>query len=307
LIDGSGGAQARCAMLGKSRRLGQTALLARVGRRWSASSSYDLEFTIAPYDDVPALGFQRSDKFCMLTLKYPDFQTMPLDKRRALYDRKRKRRSEFIEELFDYFDADKSGTLDKEQLTKALKEIGLAWDDGSVQGMLQRKDIDFSGTISRDEFPEVVKEAWGKIPDLAFSDRLGDLYKGHTGVQSLDGDRAVLFLGRTSPAGWALRGVRNMWPHALRGCQVLQNVCNNPELNPEYMEAWMADYNTTPEMHVEGVARVAAEKGPTDKGGLMIRLDPVDAPAGGGTGTVFAPLRGLPSNKKKGFFSFLGF
>lgn len=35
--------------------------------------------------------------------------------------------------------------------------------------------------------------------------------------------------------------VRNLCPYALRGCQILQNVCNNPEMNPEYMEAWMVD------------------------------------------------------------------
>ena len=35
--------------------------------------------------------------------------------------------------------------------------------------------------------------------------------------------------------------VRNLCPYALRGCQILQNVCNNPEMNPEYMEEWMVD------------------------------------------------------------------
>lgn len=277
----------------------------RRGRRGLAAVP-GLEFSIAPYHDVPALGFQRSDKFCMLTLRYPAFQGIAEEERKAVYDRKRKRRAEFIEELFELCDADKSGFLDKAQLQHALREIGLAWDDGSVQGILQRKDTDSSGTISRKEFPEVVKEAWGQIPDLKFTDGLYDLYAGHKGVTPLEGNRAVLFLGRTSPAGWALRGARNMWPHALRGCQIFQNVCNNPELHPENMKAWMSDYSAAPEMHAEGVARVAAENAPDAKDGLVVRLDPVDVTEGS-TGFQFVPLRGLPCNKKPGFFSFLGF
>ncbi|CAE7949329.1 ANK2, partial [Symbiodinium sp. KB8] len=54
------------------------------------------------------------------------------------------------------------------------------------------------------------------------------------------------------------------------------NVCNNPELHPENMKAWMSDYSAAPEMHVEGVARVAAENAPDAKDGLVVRLDPVD-------------------------------
>ena len=128
-----------------------------------------------------------------------------------------------------------------------------------------RKDKDGSGKISRKEFPEVVREAWigfaiwkdlpwidsrfstaecnslqtqawGQIPTMVFSDKLGDLYPGglhraserrclqmlavaaatsslsqhalgRPGQPPLDGDRVVMFLGRTSPAGWALRSV----------------------------------------------------------------------------------------------------
>ncbi|CAE7246703.1 ANK2 [Symbiodinium natans] len=168
------------------------------------------------------------------------------------------------------------------------------------------KDTSESGNITREEFPEVVKEAWGQIPELAFSDRLSELYKGHQGVAPLDGDRVVLFVGRTSPAGWALRGFRNMWPYALRSCQIFQNVCDNPDLNPENMKAWMSDYHASPEKEVEGVAKVAAENGPESEGGLVLRLDPVDV-AEGRPSTEYVPLRGRPSNKKPGFFSFLGF
>ena len=35
--------------------------------------------------------------------------------------------------------------------------------------------------------------------------------------------------------------VRNLCPYALRGCQIVQNVCNNPDMKPEYMESWMVD------------------------------------------------------------------
>mmetsp|Transcript_23629 Transcript_23629/g.56054 ORF Transcript_23629/g.56054 Transcript_23629/m.56054 type:complete len:284 (-) Transcript_23629:33-884(-) len=267
-------------------------------RRFAASANW--EFTIAPYVDVPALGFERSDKFCMLTMKYPSFQGQSAAWCQEMYETKKKRRAEFIEELFVYYDDDKSGFLSKEQLQKALRDIGLAWDDGSIAGMLQRRDMDQNGVISQTEFPEVVKEAWGQIPTMTFSNKLGDLYKG----DPLDGDRAVMFLGRTSPAGWVLRSVRNMCPYALRGCQILQNVCNNPEMNPEYMEAWMAEYHTGPVMTVEEVAEAAAAS-PTTVGSLCVRLDAVDKPDDG-PGTVYVPIRGLPSNKQ-GFLSWLGF
>lgn len=210
---------------------------------FSGAVSHDLEFTIAPYVDVPALGFQKSDKFCMLTLKYPGFQGLPEEQRHAMYEQKRLRRAQFVGELFDFYDVNKSGYLCKDELQGVLKDIGLAFDDGSVQGMLQRKDKDGSGNISKTEFPEVVREAWGQIPTMVFSDKLGDLYPGQP---PLDGDRVVMFLGRTSPAGWALRSVRNLCPYALRGCQILQNVCNNPEMNPEYMEEWMVDHHGGP-------------------------------------------------------------
>ena len=68
---------------------------------------------------------------------------------------------------------------------------------------------------------------------MVFSDKLGDVYPGgispeisrnrlsiccvnfeifdkHPGETPLDGDRVVMFLGRTSPAGWALRSVPQM-------------------------------------------------------------------------------------------------
>lgn len=83
-------------------------------RHFSAVSSADgMEFTISPYVDVPSLGFQKSDKFCMLTLKFPAFQGMPLEQRHAMYEQKRKRRSEFVEMLFDHYDANGSGYLCK--------------------------------------------------------------------------------------------------------------------------------------------------------------------------------------------------
>ncbi|CAK9028315.1 unnamed protein product [Durusdinium trenchii] len=215
----------------------------RLCRRFSG---IETEFTIAPYIDVPELGFQRSDKFCMLTIKYPAFQGLPEEERHAMYEQKKKRRAQFVEELFDHYDVSKTGYLCKDELQNALKEIGLAFDDGSVQGMLQRRGRkekpDDALTIQRSEFPDVVREAWGQIPRMTFSDQLGhklaNLYQGQ---EPLHGDRALMFLGKTSPAGWALRAVRNLCPYALRGCQILQNVCNNPEFNPEYMEAWMVD------------------------------------------------------------------
>ncbi|CAK9013604.1 Ankyrin-2 [Durusdinium trenchii] len=218
----------------------------------------------------------------MLTIKYPAFQGLPEEERHAMYEQKKKRRAQFVEELFDHYDVSKTGYLCKDELQNALKEIGLAFDDGSVQGMLQRRGRkekpDDALTIQRSEFPDVVREA-GDAGTGRREDEDKDGVRNRLrriGQEPLHGDRALMFLGKTSPAGWALR-VRNLCPYALRGCQILQNVCNNPEFNPEYMEAWM-DYHGGPVRDVEGVAAAAAAVAPTAEGGLCVRLDAVDPP-----------------------------
>ena len=67
---------------------------------------------------------------------------------------------------------------------------------------------------------------------MVFSNKLMDLYPGGSeavffhwmlGQAPLDGDRVVMFLGRSSPAGWALRSVarllRRLEPFTSRGPQ----------------------------------------------------------------------------------------
>eukprot|EP00440_Ansanella_granifera_P001047 gb/GFBE01001129.1/.p1 GENE.gb/GFBE01001129.1/~~gb/GFBE01001129.1/.p1 ORF type:complete len:307 (+),score=38.74 gb/GFBE01001129.1/:1-921(+) len=268
----------------------------------SASGGGKLEFTLAPYKDVPDLGYKRSDKFCMLTLCYPPFQTGSPDERQALYEQKKQRRAAYIDELFDFFDDDQAGSLDRTQLVKALKSIGLPADDGAVAGILQRKDEGGTGTITRTEFPKVVQEAWGQVPVTNFSNRLGELHA----EEPLDGERALSFLGRTSPSGWVLRAVRNMWPYAVKDCVILRNASDNPGMDPALMEIWMEDYEHGPVMYVEHVAQEAAKQAPTAKGGFVVRVVPVDPPADG-DGMLHIPFRGLPENGKKGLLSWLGF
>lgn len=259
----------------------------------------DIEFALFPYFDVPKLGFERAEEFCMLTLRHPEFQGTTLEAKKQLYVKKKEDRSKHIEELFDVFDTDKSGILNKDVLKQVLKEVGLPAHDGFIAGLLQRQDQNGKGEINREEFPRVVAEAWGQVVEPPFSDKLHVIHKNMPDVVPLNGERAVHFVGRDSPAGWVLRGVRNMWPYALKTTTILRNQGTNPERSPDFMKKFIDMYEEGgPEgiSTVHRLALLAAKQTPIMLGGLMIRLEHVAKDRE----TLYVPLRGLPENPGAG-------
>lgn len=66
--------------------------------------------------------------------------------------------------IFDTYDKDKSGTIDKSELKAMLQETykGLNYTvtDQDVNDALAAFDADHSGTISRDEYLAVVRKAF---------------------------------------------------------------------------------------------------------------------------------------------------
>ncbi len=57
-----------------------------------------------------------------------------------------------IKEAFDIFDVDKSGSISKEELKQALKNLGIDAKNQTLQNMITDLDADGSGKIEFDEF-----------------------------------------------------------------------------------------------------------------------------------------------------------
>lgn len=63
-----------------------------------------------------------------------------------------------FEKVFTRFDRDKSGTLDRRELTEALRSLGLDADRQEVGNILQQMDVDRDGLVSASEFTSIVSK-----------------------------------------------------------------------------------------------------------------------------------------------------
>lgn len=68
---------------------------------------------------------------------------------------KRTTRAEDAGDLFDQYDADSSGALDRGEVIELLGGLGLATDDDYIDGMLDAYDTDGSGDVDREEFQKL--------------------------------------------------------------------------------------------------------------------------------------------------------
>ncbi|KAK8828023.1 hypothetical protein WA556_004654 [Blastocystis sp. ATCC 50177/Nand II] len=59
---------------------------------------------------------------------------------------------------FDYFDTDKSGAIDFQELQEALSQIGITLSPSTFQTVFFSSDIDRSGSIQLDQFIKLVTE-----------------------------------------------------------------------------------------------------------------------------------------------------
>ncbi len=75
---------------------------------------------------------------------------------------KRTTRAEDAGDLFDQYDEDSSGALDRDEVIALLSGLGLATDDGYINGMLDAYDADGSGDVDREEFQKLFEAILGR-------------------------------------------------------------------------------------------------------------------------------------------------
>eukprot|EP01080_Neovahlkampfia_damariscottae_P009328 gene9328-1415_t len=63
---------------------------------------------------------------------------------------------EKYKQLFKEFDLDGNGYLDKEELAKGTKKMGLSFTDEMIDNMIESADKNKDGKIQLDEFLEIM-------------------------------------------------------------------------------------------------------------------------------------------------------
>jgi len=88
-----------------------------------------------------------------------------------------------IKDAFDLFDSDKSGQIDKSELKNALQNLGIDNKNQTLHNMMQDLDKDESGTISFEEFIEMMT---AKMSDRDTKDDLKKVFRLFIGDDSTD-------------------------------------------------------------------------------------------------------------------------
>jgi len=91
-----------------------------------------------------------------------------------------------LKKAFEDADEDSSGTLEVDELATALRRAGYAVTDGEVGQLLQFTDIDFSGSISFDEFLATTLD-WQTIAERKGTDGWKDMCKRAFDLIDTDG------------------------------------------------------------------------------------------------------------------------
>ena len=115
-------------------------------------------------------------------------------------------------------------------------------------------------------------------------------FSSELGSMGLGGTQAIVWVGRTVPAHFVLRALRQLWPRDVEDIAIFRNRSGNPDLNPERMT--LHDRTYVPSVGKDtstagGLARTLLVHEPTDEGGFVVRVT-----ATGGDVT-YVPLRGL--------------
>ena len=115
-------------------------------------------------------------------------------------------------------------------------------------------------------------------------------FSSELGSMGLGGTQAIVWVGRTVPAHFVLRALRQLWPLDVEDIAILRNDGPNPDLDPQRMT--LHDRTYTPSVGKDtatagGLARTLLAHKPTDEGGFVVRVT-----ATGGDVT-YVPLRGL--------------
>ena len=256
-------------------------LLARAARplaRARALSSTPT-FTLHKFTDGNDFGFGRGSQFCMLNLRHDALFAAAKDPA-TLYAEKYKARRARIKRLFEKLDSLELGALDRAALAKGLDAIGLPASPERLDRVFNQFESG-SGNLALEGFEAFLVETWGFPLHVEFSSELGSM--------GLGGTQAIVWVGRTVPAHFLLRALRQLWPLDVEDIAILRNDGPNPDLDPQRMT--LHDRTYTPSVGKDTatasrLAKALLAHEPTDKGGFVVRVT-----AGGDVTHV--PLRGL--------------
>ena len=172
------------------------------------------------------------------------------------------------------------GALDRAALSKGLDGIGLPASPERLDRVFRQFESG-SGNLALEGFEAFLVETWGFPLHVEFSSELGSM--------GLGGTQAIAWVGRTVPAHFVLRALRQLWPRDVEDIAIFRNRSANPDLNPERMT--LHDRTYVPSVGkgtstAGGLARTLLAQEPTDKGGFVVRITT-------GGDVTHVPLRGL--------------
>eukprot|EP00756_Hemistasia_phaeocysticola_P060607 Hpha_TRINITY_DN4178_c0_g2::TRINITY_DN4178_c0_g2_i1::g.194828::m.194828/K02183/CALM; calmodulin len=104
--------------------------------------------------------------------------------RREVYEGLRPEQVQELEEIFELFDADKSGAISVGELGTVMKSMGLKPTAGELESMIARVDKDGTGEIELAEFLELMDERLNDAPLMEQLRRVFDQF-------DTDGDGAI--------------------------------------------------------------------------------------------------------------------
>lgn len=110
-----------------------------------------------------------------------------------------KEAKEEIKEVFDLFDADKSGSISRHELKVGLRAMGFNVTKQDIEDIFKEKDVDNLGYLVFKQFREVVGEKLAKRkPEEEFRQIFALYDKDHLGrIGVADIKRVCLELGKT--------------------------------------------------------------------------------------------------------------
>ncbi len=255
-------------------------LLARTARPLARARALSTPtFTLHAFTDANDFGFGRGAQFCMLNLRHDAL--FAADNPAALYAQKYEARRARIKRLFEKLDSLELGALDRAALSKGLDDIGLPASPERLDRVFRRFESG-SGNLPLAGFEEFLVETWGFPLHVEFSSELGSM--------GLGGTQAIVWVGRTVPAHFVLRALRQLWPLDVEDIAILRNDSANPDLDPQRMT--LHDRTYIPSVGKDtatagGLARTLLAHDPYDKGGFVVRIRST------GGDVTYVPLRGL--------------
>ena len=68
-----------------------------------------------------------------------------------------------MRKIFSMFDEDKKGSISLKNLKKIVLELGASIDDGEMQEMIEKADLDRDGEVNEEEFYQIMTKRESRI------------------------------------------------------------------------------------------------------------------------------------------------